>query len=53
MISPNRIFTIQKVFAFTLTALLSGMISCKDDDQQPAPQATSISQIPAFLVRQL
>ena len=48
MLSRNRIFTIQKIFAFTLTTLLSGMISCKDDDQQPAPQATSITPNSGF-----
>ena len=48
MILPNRILTIQNVFAFTLTALLSGMISCKDDDQPPAPQAISISPNTGF-----
>ena len=41
-------FKIQKVLVFTLIALLSGIISCKDDDQEPPPQATSISPNSGF-----
>ncbi len=48
MILPNRILTIQKIFAFILTVALSGTIACKDDDQQPAPQAASISPNSGF-----